>query len=104
MDKDLLNDVHNEVEVWKTPIWEPYSIKNKLFGKSSGDNAGIIQDKSSVKNKLMNWIRGNIFIPDPKIYWVKPSINFLNKKIQEEKIDYIVSTGPPHSVFNCAWV
>ena len=38
IDKDLLNDVHNEVEVWKTPIWEPYSIKNKLFGKSSGDN------------------------------------------------------------------
>ena len=38
MDKDLLNDVHNEVEVWKTSIWEPYSIKNKLFGKSSGDN------------------------------------------------------------------
>ena len=98
MDKDLLNDVHNEVEVWKTPIWEPYSIKNKLFGKSSVDNAGIIQDKSSIKNKLMNWVRGNIFIPDPKIFWVKPSVKYLNKKIQEECIDYIVSTGPPHSM------
>ena len=47
----------------------------------------------------MNWVRGNIFIPDPKIYWVKPSIKYLNKKIQEEEsIDYIVSTGPPHSM------
>jgi len=97
-DEDLLSDIHPEVEVWKSPIWEPYSLKEKIFGKSESSNAGIIQDKSSTKNQILNWIRGNIFIPDPKVYWVKPSIKFLSKKIQEEEITHIISTGPPHSM------
>jgi len=97
-DEDLLSDIHEETEVWKTPIWEPYSLKDKLFGKSESSNAGIIQDKFSFKNKIMNWVRGNIFIPDPKVFWIKPSIKLLNKKIKEEGITHLVSTGPPHSM------
>ena len=97
-DEDLISDIHQEVEVWKSPIWEPYSLKDKIFGKSESSNAGIIQEKSSTKNQILNWIRGNIFIPDPKVYWVKPSIKFLSKKIQEEEITHIISTGPPHSM------
>ena len=97
-DKDLLNDIQNDVEVWKTSIWEPYSLRDKLFGRSENSNAGIIQDKYSLKNKIFNWIRGNLFIPDPKIYWVKPSIKYLSKKLKEEKVTHIVSTGPPHSM------
>ena len=97
-DEDLFKDVHVEAEVWKTPIWEPYTLRDKLFGKSESTNAGIIQDKSSTKNKLLNWVRGNIFIPDPKVFWIKPSIKLLTKKIKEEGITHIVSTGPPHSM------
>ena len=32
-DATLLKDIPNEVEIWKTPIWEPYALKEKLFGK-----------------------------------------------------------------------
>ena len=63
-DEDLVNEIHPDTEVWKHPIWEPYALKDKFFGKSDSDNAGIIQDKSSLKNRTMSWIRGNIFIPD----------------------------------------
>ena len=97
-DEDLLSDIHIETEIWKTPIWEPYTLKEKLFGKSESSNAGIIQDKSSTKNKIMNWVRGNFFIPDPKVFWVRPSIKLLSKKIIEEGITHLVSTGPPHSM------
>ena len=97
-DEDLLADKHPETEVWKTPIWEPYTLKEKLFGKSESSNAGVIQNKYSLKNKIMNWVRGNLFIPDPKVFWVKPSIKLLNKKIKEEGITHVVSTGPPHSM------
>ena len=97
-DRDLLNDIQKDVEVWKTSIWEPYNFRDKLFGRSENSNAGIIQDKSTLKNKIFNWIRGNVFIPDPKIYWVKPSIKYLSKKLKEEGVTHIVSTGPPHSM------
>ena len=98
-DEALLNDIPNEAEVWKRPIWEPYALKDKLFGKGSeSQSAGVITNKKSLKNKVLNWVRGNVFIPDPKIYWVKPSIKILLKKIQEEDINHIVTTGPPHSM------
>ena len=97
-DEDLLSDIHPETEVWKTPIWEPYNIKDKILGKSESSNTGIIQDKTSTKNKMINWVRGNVFVPDPKVFWVKPSIKLLTKKIKKEGITHIVSTGPPHSM------
>ena len=98
-DEALLNDIPTEAKIWKTPIWEPYALKDKLFGKGSeSQSAGVITNKKSLKNKVLNWVRGNVFIPDPKIYWVKPSIKVLLKRIQEEDIDHIVTTGPPHSM------
>jgi len=98
-DEALLDDIPFEAEVWKTPIWEPYTFKDKLFGKGErSQSAGVISNKKSLKNKVLNWVRGNVFIPDPKIYWVKPSVTVLLKKIKEEGIEHIVTTGPPHSM------
>ena len=98
-DEALLNDIPSEAEIWKTPIWEPYYLKDKLFGKGNkSQSAGVITNKKSLKNKVLNWVRGNIFIPDPKIYWVKPSLKVLLKKIAEQGIEHIITTGPPHSM------
>ena len=98
-DSDLNKDVSSELVVWKKNIWEPYSLKDKIFGQTTNvQNVGIIQKENSFKVKLTNWIRGNIFIPDPKIFWVKPSINFLLDKIKKEEINHIITTGPPHSM------
>ena len=98
-DQALLNDIPAEAKIWKSPIWEPYALKDKLFGKGSeSQSAGVITNKKSLKNKLLNWVRGNVFIPDPKIYWVRPSVKVLLKKILEEDIHHIITTGPPHSM------
>jgi len=98
-DEKLLSNVPAEAEIWKKTIWEPYVLKDKLFGKGNrNQSAGVISNKNSLKNKVLNWIRGNIFIPDPKVYWVKSSVKFLKKKIKEEGIRHIITTGPPHSM------
>ena len=98
-DEALLGDIPIQSEVWKTPIWEPYMLKDKLFGKvERSQSAGVISNKKSLKNKAFNWVRGNVFIPDPKVYWVKPSIKILIKKIKKEGIKHIITTGPPHSM------
>jgi glycosyltransferase involved in cell wall biosynthesis len=98
-DEKLLSNIPEEAEIWKTPIWEPYALKDKLFGKGKkNQSAGVISKKRSLKNKALNWVRGNMFIPDPKVYWVKPSIKYLLKKIKDEGIEHIITTGPPHSM------
>tara|TARA_B100000902_G_scaffold33428_2_gene40094 strand:- start:10649 stop:11914 length:1266 start_codon:yes stop_codon:yes gene_type:complete len=97
-DDSLMNDIDSNIDVWKTQIWEPYNLKDWIFGKNNSDNAGIIEDKLSLKTYMLNWFRGNLFIPDPKVFWVKKSINFLIEKINKEGITHIISTGPPHSM------
>src|SRR5690606_40331884 len=44
------------------------------------------------------WVRGNVFIPDARIGWVNPSINYLKSYIETHHIDTVITTGPPHSV------
>jgi len=99
MDNSLTAEIPNEVEVVKTKIWEPYYLKDKIFGKSkNSQTSGLINNTFTVKNYFFNWIRGNCFVPDPKIFWIKKSIDFLLKYINQNNIEYVVSTGPPHSM------
>ena len=99
-DEKLSANIPSEIDVWKTSIWEPYTLKDKLLGKGKKhiQTSGVILDQKSFRNRLLNWVRGNFFIPDPKVYWVKPSISYLSNKIQEHKISHIITTGPPHSM------
>jgi hypothetical protein len=100
-DKKLLARVE-EIETVKTPIWEPFDLFHRLTGNRNKGKVkqGLVLEKSnkSFKDSLIVWIRGNILIPDPRKFWRKPSVKFLNKYISEHKIDTIVTTGPPHSM------
>ena len=92
-DKTLLNEIPKGVEVLKQPIWDPTDI---LFWKNKNDQKKDISN--STNSGFLSFIRGNFFIPDPKIFWVKPSVEFLHKYLNDNEIDVIISTGPPHSV------
>ena len=50
------------------------------------------------KQNLSLWIRGNLFVPDPRVWWVGPSVRFLKKYHKEHPVDVIVTTGPPQSM------
>ncbi len=39
-----------------------------------------------------------MFIPDPRVFWVKPSVKFLSDYIAGNGITLVITTGPPHSV------
>ncbi len=97
-DLELSKDLSDNIKIWKFPIWEPYIIKDKIFGKSATQSSGVISNNNSILNRLFKWIRGNFFIPDPKVFWVKPTVKKLYKRIKSNNIEYIVTTGPPHSM------
>jgi len=101
-DESLSKDIHPEVQVIKKPIWEPYAWYRKFTGKDKNQriNAGFLQEKKANRflENISVFIRGNLFIPDARKFWIKPSIKFLTKYLQENHIDVIVSTGPPHSM------
>ena len=100
LDESLVNEVPDGIKIIKQPIKEPYGFA-KVFSKSKTKqvSSGIITNKKqSVLEKLMLWVRGNFFIPDARIGWVKPSVDYLQNYISENNIDVVVTTGPPHSL------
>lgn len=101
VDTNLLTDIPKEVTILKNKIIEPYAWAS-VFSKNSTKkiSSGIIpaQKKQSFVQKIMLWVRGNLFIPDARVLWVNPSISYLSKYIQENDIDTIITTGPPHSL------
>ncbi|MFT7351102.1 MAG: galactitol-specific phosphotransferase system IIB component [Flavobacterium sp.] len=101
LDADLEKEVSEQVIVIKTKIFEPYQLAS-YFSKKKTKNisSGIIPNKKkqSFLEKLFLWIRGNIFIPDARFLWIKPSVKFIENYLQENQIDTIITSGPPHSL------
>ncbi len=101
-DKSLQSDVPESVEVIRFPIWEPYQLffrVSSLFGKKRLQQTDFISTgKKSFFQSISSWVRGNLFIPDARMFWVKPSVNYLTNFIQRSNIDKVITTGPPHSV------
>lgn len=101
IDNSLEKDVPESVEVIRTKIWEPYNLYKKFTGQSSESkiSPGFLHEQSKPKltQRLSQWIRGNVFIPDARKFWIKPSIKYLVKYLRENPVDAIYSSGPPHS-------
>ncbi|HUR30427.1 MAG TPA: glycosyltransferase [Saprospiraceae bacterium] len=101
-DESLVKEIPPHLEVVKTPIWEPYNLYKTFLGRKKREKlySGFINEKkkASLSQKISVFIRGNFFIPDARMFWIKPSVRFLKKYLKENHVDAIVSTGPPHSM------
>ena len=101
VDHSLESDIPEEAVVVKRHITEFYSVYRKLMGRKDvtvKEVNPINSQKKTLKQRIMLMLRGNAFIPDPRITWVRPSVRFLRKYLKEHPVDVIVSTGPPHSM------
>jgi hypothetical protein len=101
IDNQLVEEVSDKAIILKSKIFEPYQLAG-FFSKNKTKkiSSGIIPNKKkqSILERFLLWIRGNIFIPDARFLWIKPSVKYLKKYIQENDIDTIVTSGPPHSL------
>lgn len=101
IDESLISEVSDAMTIIKQPISEPYRFANILSKRNAKQiSSGVIpkQKKQTFIQKLLLYVRGNFFIPDARKNWVKPSVSFLSNYILKQKIDTIITTGPPHSL------
>lgn len=106
-DESMIAEIPNGIETLRVPIWEPFSLYKKLLGKHKDEKIAPGMGQESKGNtslqKLSVWVRGNVFIPDARTFWIKPSSKFLINYLETHKIDAIISTGPPHSTHLIAY-
>lgn len=100
-DEKLLDRV-KDILVFKLPIWEPFDLFHKITGNKNRNNVqqGLVLEKTkkSFKDQLIVWIRGNLLVPDPRVFWVKSAAKRAIELIDSEGIGTIITTGPPHSM------
>jgi glycosyltransferase involved in cell wall biosynthesis len=121
IDSKRMEEIPKDIEIIKRPIWEPFSLYRKFTGKekdSKMDFGHLVNVKSYIqkgwKERLSIWIRGNLFIPDSRLFWVNPSIRFLSDYYNKNPFQAVISSGPPHSLhlialqlktkFNVPWM
>ena len=100
VDESALKQIPQNIETIKVPIWEPFGVYKKLTGKKKNEKlvpGTVASDGKSIMQNLSVWVRGNLFIPDARKFWIKPATKQLKQYLKTNKIDAIVSTGPPHT-------
>jgi glycosyltransferase involved in cell wall biosynthesis len=99
-DETLQFDIPEHVQVITAPTLEPYSLFRKLTGNKQPVNPNFFysRQEKGIISRLLFWVRSNFFIPDARVGWLFPATRRLRAFLQHNKVDAIISTGPPHTV------
>ena len=93
-----LTDQVKGIEVHKTPSFEILKLYSMF--KSGNKTKAIPQSyipSQSFFDKIASFIRLNFFIPDSRIGWNYFAFKKAKKIIEDNNINCVVTTGPPHS-------
>jgi glycosyltransferase involved in cell wall biosynthesis len=97
-DESLLKEIPANVQVISTNTWEPFELYKKLLRKKEIPFGGFANTgRESFTQKLMKFIRGNLFIPDARVGWNRHALKACRKIIREQNIQAIITSSPPHS-------
>ncbi len=100
IDESLLEEVSEDIEVERIKTLEPHQWYNLIRGKSSKtveEGMSTIKDSQNPIEMIANRIRSLFFVPDARMGWNLRALPKIRKIIRDEKIDTIITTGPPHS-------
>ena len=97
IDPSLISEI-KDIETHKTFSLEVLNLYSLI--KSGTRTKSIPQSyipNNSVFDKISSFIRLNFFIPDSRIGWNIFAFKKAKKIISNNKIDFVITTGPPHS-------
>jgi hypothetical protein len=96
-DSSLLGGVRG-IETHKTKSFEILNLYSSLKKDKQIPYGGFSNEGNpSFLKKVSRFIRGNFFIPDPRKGWNKYAYEKAVELINNNNIDVVVTTSPPHS-------
>ena len=102
IDNDNIGLVNPSIKVNKIKGFEPSKFLKSLFTYKSkfrtySDGVGFRHDNSSITSAV---IRELFFFPDARKFLISPAYKFIKKYFQENNLNHLITTGPPHSMHN----
>lgn len=97
-DHTLEQDVRADQIVYRTNCSGLYEYYKQLTNAQSAPYSGFANEgKPNLKQKIARFIRGNFFLPDARKGWNRHAYRQAVEIIRTQKIDAIITTGPPMS-------
>ncbi len=100
LDESLVKEISPSLRVYRTKTFEPFEFYNLLRGKK-GKSLPVVSvgshNKKSFFQTISEYVRANFFIPDARKGWVSYAVKQAEEILKNEKVDAIITTGPPHS-------
>jgi glycosyltransferase involved in cell wall biosynthesis len=97
-DESLLREVPASVRVIHTRTLEPFGSYQKLTGRAVPHGGFANEGKPSFTQKAMRFVRGNLFLPDPRRGWNRFALAAVEKLLAAgEQFDAVLTSSPPHS-------
>lgn len=100
LDHSLIDKIPEGTKVYRTKFWTPFGIYRRLTGRKPKEKipvAFIKDDHKSLAERISVFLRLNLFLPDAKVGWIPYAVKKGVRLIRDEKIDAIISSGPPHT-------
>jgi len=99
IDETFIAEIPHNIKVYKTTAIQPFKLYKWFTGKKKDVN--LTNEVFSQKNKrdgIAKWVRMNLFIPDARVGWYFTAVKAAKRIIEQEHIDLIYSSSPPHSL------
>jgi glycosyltransferase involved in cell wall biosynthesis len=95
-DNSLFKNLSPETEIHLTRATDYFAFYKK--DKSRIPTAGFANNiDNSLQGKILRFIRGNFFLPDPRRGWNKYAFKKACELIESGGINHVITTSPPHS-------
>ncbi len=101
-DESLIKELPADLIIRRAPIFEPYDLYRKFTGKQAGVPIDVNVNKEagakrSMSEKLAEFIRATIFIPDARIGWLLSAVKEGRQILKEYPVRAIYSSSPPYT-------
>jgi glycosyltransferase involved in cell wall biosynthesis len=114
-DVSLCAEVPLKTRVITTSTFEPFKLYEVLTRKKEIPHSGFANEgKPSIVQKFSRFIRGNLFVPDPRKGWNNFVMRAVDDLMAKESFSAIITSSPPHSTqlvglkikekYNLPWV
>lgn len=95
-DGSLAKEIPSSLKVFTTRATDYFTFYKK--DKTKIPSAGFASNpENTLKGKIMRFIRGNFFIPDPRKGWNRFAFDKACELIRQFDIKNVITTSPPHS-------
>ena len=97
-DDSLLAAVPPELPVVRTATTEPFGVYQRVSGTETIPYGGFANvSRTSRKQQLFKFLRGNLFIPDPRRGWNRHAIAAATRLLATGEFAGFLTSSPPHS-------